>query len=306
MHHKCLNLHTQINHIYSNMRKGMDLASFDIFKYIKYNYFKATNAQYMLLDDDTFKGADIRFPIRNFFYGIGITYGGKDTVRIANNEYVISKGSCIAIGPGTISQWLNESTALTDTVLFTRDLFKHPLYAGFPDSLPFFLPGGNHVIQLNGTQLKQMRLLFSALKTFRDDAAIATGIIYSILMLAQKMYDIDLTYKLNGLTHKQKLVRQFQGLVVENFLTKRTVDFYARKMNITSKYLSEVLLAEIGKPAKTLIDDTVFLEAKTLLRQTTMSVQEIANYLNFPETSNFIKAFKKREEITPTAYRKQQ
>lgn len=284
----------------------MNLASFDIFKYIKYNFFQAANAQYMLLDDDTFKVADIRFPIRNFFYGIGITYGGKDTVRIANNEYVISKGSCIAIGPGTISQWLNESTALTDTVLFTRDLFKNTLNAGFIDSLPFFLPGGNHVIQLNATQLKQMRLLFNTLKAFRDDEAIVTGIVYSILMLAKKTYDVDLTHTMNTLTHKQKLVRQFQSLVVEHFITERTVDFYARKMNITPKYLSELLLAEIGKPAKTLIDETVYLEAKTLLRQTTMSIQEIANRLNFPEPSNFIKAFKNREKLTPAAYRKLQ
>lgn len=284
----------------------MDLGSFDIFKYIKYNFFEATNTQYMLLDDDTFKVADIRFPIRNFFYGIGITYGGKDTVRIANNEYVISRGSCIAIGPGTISQWLNESTALTDTVLFTRDFFKNSLHAGFTDSLPFFRPGGNHVIQLNAAQLKQMRLLFNTLKAFRDDEAIVTGIVYSILMLAKKMYDLDLTNTLDTLTHKQKLVRQFQGLVVEHFLTERSVDFYAREMNITPKYLSEVLLDEVGKPAKALIDDMVYLEAKTLLRQTTMSVQEIANWLNFPETSNFIKAFKKREKLTPAAYRKRQ
>ena len=282
----------------------MDLASFDIFKYIKYNFFSATNAQYMLLDDDTFKGVDVRFPIRNFFYGIGITYGGEDTVRIANNEHVISKGSCIAIGPGTISQWLNESNALTDTVLFTRDLFKNSLNAGFIDSLPFFLPGGNHVIQLNGAQLKQMRLLFNTLKAFRNDEAIVTGIVYSILMFVKKIYDVDLTQALNTLTHKQKLVRQFQGLVVEYFITERSVDFYARKMNITPKYLSELLLAEIGNPAKTLIDEMVYLEAKTLLRQTTMSIQEIANRLNFPDTSNFIKAFKKREKLTPAAYRK--
>jgi AraC-like DNA-binding protein len=288
------------------MRKGMDLASFDIFKYIKYNFFTAANAQYILLDDDTFKGADIRFPIRNFFYGIGITHGGKDTVRIANNEYVISKGSCIAIGPGTISQWLNESSALTDTVLFTRDLFKNTLNAGFIDSLPFFLPGGNHVIQLNAAQLKQMRLLFNTLKAFRNDEAIVTGIVYSILMLAKKMYEVDLTHSLNTLTHKQKLVRQFQSLVVEHFITERTVEFYARKMNITPKYLSELLLAEIGKPAKTLIDEMVYLEAKTLLRQTTMSIQEIASRINFPDTSNFIKAFKKREKLTPAAYRKLQ
>lgn len=285
------------------MRKGMDLASFDIFKYIKYNFFKATDAQYMLLDDDSFKTVDIRFPVRNFFYGIGITYSGKDRVRIANNEYEISKGSLIVIGPGAISQWLNESSALTDTVLFTPGLFRNSLHSGFLDSLPFFLPGGNHVVQLNAVQLRQMRLLFNTLKTFRDDENIVTGIVYAILMLAKKVHSFDLTHKHNSLTHKQKIVRQFQSLVAEHFRKNRTVDFYAGKMNITPKYLSEVLFSEIGRPAKTLIDETVFLEAKTLLRQTTMSVQEIAIWLDFADSSNFIKAFKKREKITPSAYR---
>lgn len=285
------------------MRKGMDLTSFDIFKYIKYNFFKATDAQYMLLDDDSFKTMDIRFPVRNFFYGIGVTYSGKDSVRIANNDYEICKGSLIVIGPGTISQWLNESSALTDTVLFTRDLFRNSLHSGFLDSLPFFLPGGNHVVQLNADQLKQMRLLFNTLKTFREDENIVTGIVYAILMLAKKVHHFDLTHKLNSLTHKQKIVRQFQSLVAEHFRKNRTVDFYAGKMNITPKYLSEVLFAEIGRPAKTLIDETVFLEAKTLLRQTTMSVQEIAIWLDFADSSNFVKAFKNREKITPSAYR---
>lgn len=285
------------------MRKGMDLTSFDIFKYIKYNFFKATDAQYMLLDDDSFKTMDIRFPVRNFFYGIGVTYSGKDSVRIANNDYEICKGSLIVIGPGTISQWLNESSALTDTVLFTRDLFRNSLHSGFLDSLPFFLPGGNHVVQLNADQLKQMRLLFNTLKTFREDENIVTGIVYAILMLAKKVHHFDLTHKLNSLTHKQKIVRQFQSLVAGHFRKNRTVDFYAGKMNITPKYLSEVLFAEIGRPAKTLIDETVFLEAKTLLRQTTMSVQEIAIWLDFADSSNFVKAFKNREKITPSAYR---
>lgn len=288
------------------MRKGMSLASFDIFKYLKHNFFKAADVHYLLLDDDTFKVADIRFPIRNFFYGIGITHGGRDTVRIANNEYEIRKGSCIAIGPGIISQWLNESTALTDTILFTPDLFKNSMHAGFLNSIPFFLPGSNHVMQLNATQLKQMRLLFTTLKTFRNDTAIVTGIVYSILMLTNKIYNTDLTHKLNSLTHKQKLARQFQGLVASHFLTNRSVDFYAEKMNITPKYLSEVLLEEVGQPAKTLIDEMVFLEAKTLLRQTTMPVQEIAGWLNFADTSNFVKAFRKREGLTPSAYRKYQ
>jgi hypothetical protein len=46
------------------MRKGMDLASFDIFKYIKYNFFKAANAQYILGNPDRWSAYDegLHFP----------------------------------------------------------------------------------------------------------------------------------------------------------------------------------------------------------------------------------------------------
>ena len=64
----------------------------------------------------------------------------------------------------------------------------------------------------------------------------------------------------------------------KNFLEKKDVAFYARELNITPKYLSETLMAETGKSAKAIIDEHIFLEAKSLLRQTSMTVQEICNW----------------------------
>ena len=79
--------------------------------------------------------------------------------------------------------------------------------------------------------------------------------------------------------------------------------FYARSLNITPKYLSEVLQVELGKSAKAFIDEFVLMEAKSLLKQTTMSIQEICHCLGFEDASHFTKSFKKLAKITPTEYR---
>jgi AraC-like DNA-binding protein len=286
------------------MRKEMNLTSFDLFKYLKNNLFKTSSHPYLLVDDSAYKFIDVRFPMRNFFYGVGLTYAGKDKVRIAHEEVTIQAGSLILIGPGTISQWLNESRSTTETFLFIPEFFKDFMSPAFLSRLPFFLPGGNHVIQLDTSEMEQMTSVFKTVKQFAENRPVVEGIAYAMLMLCSQFYDQQHTGASRTTTRKQKIARDFRSLVAQHYLKKRTVEFYARKLNITPKYLSEVMLSEVGKPAKFLIDESVFLEAKTLLRQTTMTVQEIAYWLEFADASNFTKAFRKRESITPLEYRK--
>jgi AraC family transcriptional activator of pobA len=103
---------------------------------------------------------------------------------------------------------------------------------------------------------------------------------------------------------REKIVSDFKGLLAKFFLEKKDVVFYAERLHVTPKHLSEVLLEETGKPAKALINDYIFLEAKSLLRQTPMPVKEMCHCLGFPDAAYFVKAFKKREGITPQAYRR--
>ena len=48
------------------------------------------------------------------------------------------------------------------------------------------------------------------------------------------------------------------------------------------------------------------VEAKNLLKYSTMSIQEIAYYLNFPNQSSFGKYFRNHTDMTPSAYRQTQ
>jgi AraC family transcriptional regulator, transcriptional activator of pobA len=67
--------------------------------------------------------------------------------------------------------------------------------------------------------------------------------------------------------------------------------------------VSETIKVITGKSAKKRIDETLILEAKSLLRQTHMSIKEITYWLGFEDDSYFVKFFKHSEGMTPNAYR---
>ncbi len=86
--------------------------------------------------------------------------------------------------------------------------------------------------------------------------------------------------------------------------SQRNVSFYARQLNITPKYLSAAVKEVSGKTAARWIDESVILEAKTLLKYSGMSIQEIAYHLNFSTQSFFGKYFKQHTGTSPSRYKR--
>ena len=81
--------------------------------------------------------------------------------------------------------------------------------------------------------------------------------------------------------------------------------FYARQLCITPKYLTTLIKRISGLSVSEWIDNYVILEAKTLLKYSTMSIQEIAYYLNFPNQSFFGSYFKRNTGMSPSQYKAQ-
>jgi len=58
------------------------------------------------------------------------------------------------------------------------------------------------------------------------------------------------------------------------------------------------------KNALSLIHNQIIIEAKSMLTQTNIPIKVIASNLGFKEPSHFNNFFKKRIDLTPSAYRK--
>ena len=103
---------------------------------------------------------------------------------------------------------------------------------------------------------------------------------------------------------KTSLLTTFEALVSQHLSKKHGVSWYAARMHVTPKSLSETLKKEDGRSASIIIQDILILEAKTLLLQTDLPVADIGSKLGFSDSSHFIKLFKRRVNMTPATFRK--
>lgn len=98
--------------------------------------------------------------------------------------------------------------------------------------------------------------------------------------------------------------QEFTQLLQEN-PHEREVQWYAKKLKITPKYLSEICKELSGKSAGEWITEITVSELTHYLRNTTMSIQEIAQTMEFPNASFFCQYTKKHTGLTPNQFRKQ-
>ncbi|MBQ6940819.1 MAG: AraC family transcriptional regulator [Alistipes sp.] len=105
------------------------------------------------------------------------------------------------------------------------------------------------------------------------------------------------------LTRKEEIVHNYAQLVLKHYDKERSVGFYADKLCITSTYLNALVKEVRGETASQIITNAVILYAKSRLKDTTDTVQQISDQLNFPNSSFFAKYFKREVGMSPSEYR---
>ncbi|MGM9749041.1 MAG: helix-turn-helix domain-containing protein [Candidatus Cryptobacteroides sp.] len=108
----------------------------------------------------------------------------------------------------------------------------------------------------------------------------------------------------NSQSRAQVKYDEFLALVSKNFMTEKSVAFYAEKMCMTPKYLTTLVKNASGRTATEWIDAFLVLEAKNLLKYSDLTVKEIGYRLNFQSIPSFHKFFKNQTGLTPAEYRK--
>lgn len=131
----------------------------------------------------------------------------------------------------------------------------------------------------------------------------------SILKYAQRFYKRQFIDRksLSGITitkFNEYLNDYFaKGAAVENGLP--TVNKIALQLNLSAKYLSDLLKQETGKTALELIHFYVISEAKNRLVEGELSISEIAYKLGFENPPYFSRLFKKETGLTPKEFKNQ-
>ena len=280
----------------------MNLKTFNFYQYVKDKMPWEAQESFFYANNETYRDLRVDFPFRTTHYGIGINYGrGSSQCRLGSTDYMLKDGSLTTLGPGIITCWKSTYDLKNETVFFSDALFRN-LKAPPLQNLPFFMHGGNHMIKVPEKNLVELKDLFLNIKRFSNNHQVLQGLVFSLVQYVQQMH--NLLSAANNTPQKEQLIQKFRALIARHFIESKSVGFYAAQLHVTPKYLSEVLVDITGKTAKELINEHLFLEARSLLKQTSMTIKEIAYWLGFEDQSYFVRTFKKQTGSTPSEYRK--
>lgn len=254
-----------------------------------------------------------RFPGRLDAFVIGVCTEGETTFTSNLKEYRLKKDSLFIIGPKHILQIQSDDRFKAHVIVITPDFLRR-INIDTKHMMPLFLQFGSlPCMELTHAESQSLRSFISMveqeLKGSETDfsSEIIGGLIAATIY---KVGDILTHYltehpEVDSPIHNraEEYFRQFTELLGEHYKHERSVGFYARQLCITPKYLTTLIKRISGKSVSEWIDNYVILEAKTLLKYSNMSVQEIAYYLNFPNQSFFGSYFKRNAGMSPSQYK---
>lgn len=133
------------------------------------------------------------------------------------------------------------------------------------------------------------------------DAAVAS-LLKAFLIYCDSKCNIKITSENNS--NQVQIVTRFKELVATHYTKTHKVSEYAEMMNLSSKYLNQVIKNVLGMTAKQIIHDQLIIQARRELKFSNDSVKVIAFRLGFSEPFHFSNYFKKMMGFSPTEYRK--
>lgn len=233
---------------------------------------------------------------------------GSADLKINMRDYHIEAPAVLLVLNDQIYQSAGHSEDLRSKVILMSRSFSDSLFANSGEILPLKSSiMKNPVMKIENEenvfgqffQLLQ-NIAASPRQEFKIESArhLTLSMFYGYSHLKHEVNEVKSTN-----SRQEEIFTKFTDLLERHHKKEREIAFYADKMCMTSKHLSQVIKDYTGKTALGIIEEYVISEAKSMLLSTTMSIQQISDELNFPSQSVFGKYFKRVTGISPSEYR---
>lgn len=248
----------------------------------------------------------LRYPFASY------CISGSKSYIIDMQPHVLSAGDLVVLRPGQFVERTGEDGDFRAWTFSFTDQFAAELPVPKGNMAHMLRQKANPVRHLDNELINQAGEAFFRSAQWAIRHLSASGATQTILHLLSALNsvarDIDAS-EADAATppnsRSERLVMDYLHLAQQRYRHTRHIDPYARQLGVSSKHLSSVVKELTGRSASEWISEYVINEAKTLLRFTTMNVQEISDVLNFPSQSFFGKYFKRHTGLSPKAFREQ-
>ena len=235
---------------------------------------------------------------------------GEAVCKINMREYHIQAPSVLIVMHSQTCELISYSDDLQSRAIVMSPAFTESLFAGSTETSPHVLYASiMHKPLLDFKDDPNVfdtyyKLLANVARSPKTDFKIESARHLTLAMFyGYSHMKHDITSAAKGTTRQEEIFSSFLDCLGENYKMARDIAFYADKLCITPKHLSQVIKDVSGKTALEIIEDYVLTECKALLLSTPMTIQQISDELNFPSQSVFGKYFKRLTGKSPKSYR---
>lgn len=169
--------------------------------------------------------------------------------------------------------------------------------------------GSHEPLILTKEEEKEIEEIFrSLMRHYREQPENTTVLIsyaHVLVTLIESFYKRQFSTDINKYN---RIVSEFQQLLHDYYNQKvdqlPNVQYFSDRLHLTSNYLGDIIKHHTGETAIETIHAFVIKKAKSLLRDSSDNMSQIAYELGFEYPNNFSKFFKNHTGQTPSAFRK--
>lgn len=273
------------------------------------------NAKYIeddiIIVDDISTALIPKDPRRMNFLILALCTEGEATYTLDTQEMRIQKNDVLLILDRHVVSNFTASKDLKALCIIISVKFFFESIRNVGDVSSLLLLSRNFpVIELAQEETETFQSYFYLLKTKAADkqnkfrrklvSTLILAMFYDLSNVVQRMLNTDSMRQ----TRAEIIFTKFIKLLEGNFKQERRVGWYAEQLCITPKYLSETIKNVSRRTPNEWIDNYVTTEMRIQLRNSTKSIKEIAEEMNFANQSFLGKYFKEHVGISPSEYRK--
>ncbi|SDL65203.1 AraC-type DNA-binding protein [Catalinimonas alkaloidigena] len=246
-------------------------------------------------------------PTRHLNHTFMFLTEGEAIMSIGSETHRIVKGECLVVPAGQVFSFtnvdLNRGYLCNFSDVFLVGRFgKRELVRAFE----FLQVWGNPRITLDAPTAQHVRQLFERLLALYAESGVQQpeliqSYVHTVLWEVNRFYRAAAGPEP---TQATDLANRFKALLFAQIRTEHRVTAYAEQLHVTPNHLHKAIRKVTGKSPSRWIEETLVLEAKVLLYQTDLFIQEVAAEIGMQDPSYFSRFFKKHAGYTPLAFRK--
>ena len=245
----------------------------------------------------------------NFYLCILFTEGS-GIHEIDFNSYTINSGTIFFLKPGQTHFWKFDTKPEGFIFFHSQEFYEIKFLDHTLKSFPFFYSNQNPpLLELSQKKLSELRFKFQEAYTeYKQQNLLRelkiVNIINSIYIDLARAYTSDVNMEKLASPNYSIVLENLEILINKHFYTEKFPNFYASRLNITTKHLNRVVKKVVGKTTSQLISERIILEAKRLIIHSESNLANIADILKFSDYAYFSRFFKSKTGFTPLSFRK--